>query len=105
MVIIEKSGNFVTWESKMTIVEETDNKIVVKFDGETHTLLNALRKIAMQLDGVEKATYYIDHPLKMNAYFILETKKGKAREKLIEAFEKLIQELEKFKEEYYKQIK
>jgi len=104
-MIEETNGNFITWKTSMEIVEETDTKITVRFKGETHTLLNALRKIANQIDGVKKAAYIIDHPLKMNAEFTIETDGSiLAREALIMALEKLKEELLEFKDWYYTQI-
>jgi len=101
----ETEGNFITWETSMEIVEESENKIVVKFEGETHTLLNALRKMALTIDGVKKAAYIIDHPLKLNAYLTIETDgKLTGREALVLAMEKLKEELLNFKDWYYSQV-
>ena len=103
--IEETEGNFITWKTSMEIIEETDTKIVVRFKGETHTLLNALRKVANQIDGVKKAAYIIDHPLKLNSEFTIETDGSiLAREALIVAFEKLKEMLLEFKDWYYSQI-
>ena len=48
---LETEGNFITFKTEMKILEETDNKIVVAFKGETHTLLNALRKMTQILES------------------------------------------------------
>jgi DNA-directed RNA polymerase subunit L len=102
---LETEGNFITFKTEMKILEETDNKIVVAFKGETHTLLNALRKVANSIKGVKKASYFIDHPLKMNSIFELETDNSiRARDALIEAFKKLKEMLLEFKDWYYQQI-
>ncbi|AAR39035.1 NEQ182 [Nanoarchaeum equitans Kin4-M] len=95
----------ITIPTEVKILEETDNLIKVQFKGETHTLFNALKEIAYTINGVKKAAYFIEHPLKDNNYFIIETDGSiKARDALIQALKKLKEELLNFKDWYYSNL-
>ncbi len=87
------------------IIEETNTKMKIVFKGETHTFLNILRKELWNDPNVVLAAYRIQHPLKNEAEFILETNgKEKPREALINAVKRIIQKLQEFKQEYLKAL-
>jgi len=74
---------------KVTILKEESNFLQFEFEGDTHTLSNALRKELWSLDGVEHASYHLSHPQVGKPVFFLKVGKGKPRKVFLEAVAEL----------------
>ena len=87
---------------KLSILEETDNKIVMELYGEDHTLANLLAKTLIRQPHVKYASYRIDHPLVSNPIVVVITD-GKIRPR--DAIKECIVELLKLNEEFREEFK
>lgn len=91
---------------KITVLEESKNKVMFTLKGESHTLCNALKDILARDRKVTVATYFVSHPDIDEPTFILETSGTAAAKKvLLDAIEKLKDENETFLKEFLKEIK
>tara|TARA_Y100000031_G_C7969406_1_gene269663 strand:- start:154 stop:426 length:273 start_codon:yes stop_codon:yes gene_type:complete len=75
---------------KITILEETKERLKLEVDGEDHTLCNALRDELWNVKGVVVAGYTMDHPLVTKPVFVVETDgKEDPRKALLKAVENI----------------
>ena len=84
---------------KIDIIEETKTKMRFVLPEMDHTFSNILVDTLYSIQGVEIATYSIDHPLTGKPEFILKTKDISPKEDLKMAAEKIKDNFSKFKKE------
>jgi DNA-directed RNA polymerase subunit L len=87
---------------KLKVLEETDGKIRIEVDGETHTLLNVLKGNAWKA-GAEQASYIIRHPLMSQPELIIRAKNP--RKVLKEAANMVIEDAKEMQKEAKKAFK
>jgi DNA-directed RNA polymerase subunit L len=91
---------------KITVLEESKNRVVFSLAGESHTLCNSLKEILSKDKKVSVATYFVAHPDIDEPTFIVETNGTATPKKVIlEAVEKLKGENDSFLKEFLKEIK
>ena len=79
-------------------IEESPKKLIMELRGESHTLLNVLKRKLWENDKVKIATYNINHPLIGIPQLIVETDGSvKPRKVISDAADKLKKDVEKFK--------
>ena len=79
------------------ILKEEKNKVQFKIKGETHTVLNLIRKELFENESVEFAGYKVDHPQINNMIFTVSTSKGNPKvviKKTIGKIQKKLSKLE-----------
>lgn len=74
---------------EIKVLESTKTKLVFQLIGADHTFCNALKKELTTVDGVEIATYAIEHPQIGIPKMLIETKKGTPKKALEAALESL----------------
>ena len=74
---------------KITILEETKERLKIEVIGEDHTLCNALRNELWNVKGVEVSGYTMDHPLVTKPVLLVETKGEDPRKALLKAVENI----------------
>ena len=79
---------------EIIILENKAQKLVFELKGADHTFCNALKKELTETDGVEVATYAIEHPQIGIPKMLIETKKGTPK-KALETALKAIKALNK----------
>ena len=84
------------------ILKEEKNKIQLKINGETHTVLNLIRNELFKDDSVEFAGYKIDHPQIKNVVFTVITSKGNPKTIIKKTIEKIQKKLSKIESEIKK---
>lgn len=87
---------------KIEVIEEGKNKLKLKIKGETHTILNLIRKELFNDPSIEFAGYKIKHPLKDEAIFTLTTVKKSPKKAIKDAIERLQKTISKLKIEIEK---
>ncbi|MFT4309001.1 MAG: DNA-directed RNA polymerase subunit L [Candidatus Woesearchaeota archaeon] len=90
---------------QVAVLENDKNRAVIEIHGSDHTVLLALKDALENDKEVELVTYAIDHPLVGHPKLILETKKKKPQEVLVQAITKVIKELESFGKDLDKKLK
>lgn len=90
---------------QIAVIEKSDNKVVFELHGTDHTVLLALKDALEQDKDVSLVTYAIDHPLVGHPKLILETKKKKPQEALLDAISSVKKELEAFGKDLDKKLK
>jgi len=86
---------------KFNVLEESKKRMVFELEGETHSFCNALKEALWKVNGVEVASYRIEHPLVGVPKFLIETKGIEPRE----ALKKAVAELRKIGKEFKKEVK
>ncbi len=84
------------------ILKEEKNRIQFKIKGETHTVLNLIRKELFENKSVEFAGYKVDHPQIKNIIFTVSTSKGNPKMAVKKAIEKIQKKLSKIESEVKK---
>jgi len=88
---------------EIKILESSKTRLMFQLIGADHTFCNALKKELTKVDGVELATYAIEHPQVGIPKMLIETKKispKSALQKALDALKVLNKEfLTKFKKE------
>ena len=74
---------------KITILEESKERLKIEVIGEDHTLCNALRNELWNVKGVEVSGYTMDHPLVTKPVLLVETKGEDPRKALLKAVENI----------------
>ena len=95
-------GRQITLKMELNVLEESKKRMVFELKGETHTFCNALKEALWKVNGVEIASYTIDHPLVGVPRFIIETKGIEPREALKKASANLKKMTQDFKKELSK---
>lgn len=75
----------------VNVLENKKHRLVFEMVGEDHTLANLLREELWNDSDVKVSAYNMEHPLKANPRFIVETK----QEEAIAAVEKAIQRIKR----------
>jgi len=71
------------------IIEETSKKIIFDVEGESHTILGALKKELWNDENTKIAGYNMPHPLLTSPRFILQTDDEEPRKIVLSAIKKL----------------
>jgi DNA-directed RNA polymerase subunit L len=89
----------------ISILEEKKNRIVFSVDGETHTIMAALRAELAGDDKVKAAGYHIEHPQKGRPTFVVETEGAEPKKIVTAALRKLAKASAKLAEEAQKELR
>ena len=89
----------------VNILEEKKNRLVFSVDGDTHTIMAALRAELASDEKVKAAGYNIEHPQKGRPTFVVETEGAEARKVVAAALRKLAKTSAKFAEEAQKELR
>jgi DNA-directed RNA polymerase subunit L len=89
----------------VNILEEKKGRLVFSVDGDTHTIMAALRAELAADDKVSAAGYHIDHPQKGRPTFVVETEGAEARKVVVAALHKLAKASAKLAEEAQKELR
>ncbi len=90
---------------QIVVLENSDNKAVFEIHGNDHTVLLALKDALENDKDVSLVTYAIDHPLVGHPKMIIETKKKKPQEALLNAISSVKKDLEAFSKDLDKKLK
>ena len=91
---------------KITVLEQSKNKLVFRISGESHTLCNALKDVLRTDANVNSTSYFITHPDIDEPTFIIETKaKSTPKKVLQDAVQKLVKQNNDFLKAFQKEIK
>ena len=89
----------------LKIIEKTEDKIVIEFVGEGHTILNLLRTELLADERVEIATYDTKFPIMDNPVFRLKTKDADPVVVLREAAARIIGQCDEFSSQYAEAVR
>jgi len=89
----------------LKIIEKTEDKIVIEFMGEGHTILNLLRTELLADERVEIATYDTKFPIMDNPVFRLKTKGADPVVVLREAAARIIGQCDEFSRQYAEAVR
>ena len=89
----------------VNILEEKKGRLVFSVEGDSHTIMAALRAELATDDKVKTAGYNIDHPQKGKPTFIVETDGADARKVVTAALRKLAKQSAKLAEEAQKELR
>jgi DNA-directed RNA polymerase subunit L len=81
---------------ELTIVNKTENEINLKVEGESHTLLNALKTALLNDKRIEIATYDIKHPTISEPVLFVRTDGTDPIEVIKKASEEIARECDEF---------
>lgn len=81
---------------ELVVLEKKKNRLVFELPGADHTFCNALKTELWNDEDVKVATYAIKHPLLAVPKFIVETKKGDAKDALLGASARLQKQFKSF---------
>ncbi|MBI5390660.1 DNA-directed RNA polymerase subunit L [Candidatus Woesearchaeota archaeon] len=88
---------------KLTVLEESNKRVVLEIEGAGHSFCNALKSELYADEDVNVATYAIDHPLIGKPKFIVETNgKESPKKALVNAAKRLKKTNEKFELDFLK---
>ena len=87
---------------EIEILSDTKTKIKFKVKGETHTILNYLRKELFNDSSVKFAGYTIEHPLINEAIFVVETIRKDPKKTVKDAVSRIQKQLTSFETEVKK---
>lgn len=91
---------------EIRVLEKSPKKVVFQLIGADHTFCNALKKELVETEGVEIATYAIEHPQIGIPKMLIETKaKVKPEEVLKKACESLKKKNKEFLDAFTKAMK
>ncbi len=90
---------------ELTIVNKTDKEISIKVEGESHTILNALKTALLNNKHVEIATYDIKHPTISEPILFVRTDGADPIEVIKKASGELVKECDEFIKLFKKKIK
>ncbi len=82
---------------EIKVIEKSNNKLKIEIRGESHTLLNLLRKNLWALD-VEQAAYMIEHPYLSEPEIIVKSKNP--LKSLHDATQLIIDQSKEFEKEF-----
>ena len=85
---------------ELTVIEQTDKKLVFDMKGEDHTFCNVLKDELAQDEDVKFISYRIEHPLLGIPRFFVEMKKGDPKKALAAAAKQVKKNLEKVKDQF-----
>ena len=85
---------------EIKVLQETKTRMEFMMYGEEHTFANLLKDVLYNDNNVKIASYSIDHPLKREIRFYLETKDENPRE----ALKKAAKEIKKITSKLSKEI-
>jgi DNA-directed RNA polymerase subunit L len=81
---------------ELNLVEKKKGRLVFELPGADHTFCNALKTELWSDEDVKIATYAIKHPLLAVPRFIVETKRGDAKDALQSAVGRLQKQFKSF---------
>lgn len=84
---------------ELKIIEEKKNRLVFDLEGESHTLVGALKKELYNDDHTKVAGYNISHPLINVPRFVVETDGEDPRKVVKSAIKRLQKQFDKLKDE------
>lgn len=90
---------------EIKVLESSKTKLVFQLVGADHTFCNALKKELQNTEGVEIATYAIEHPQIGIPKMLIETKKGTPKNALESAIELLKKHNKEFNAAFTKAAK
>ena len=85
---------------KVSVLNMKDTELEIVVEGEGHTLLNLLRDLLLDDEGVVFASYLIDHPMRSAPRLTLRTNGKNALTVLIENTSKMASIVTEFNEKF-----
>ena len=90
---------------EIIVLEKTKNRLMIKIEGEGHTLSNALKEELYNDKKVVAAGYYIKYPQISRPVFTIETSGKDPKKALIDAASRLKKKNKEFLKEFLKEAK